>query len=217
MPLIAGGIVVVLVILYFAMTSGKGPAPEAQKSEPVASAPAPTAPAPSPAAPAATVEAPAAVAPAAAPAPAAAAPAGQSNVKDRLAVEIKRGLVVVTDEGGVAAITIRSSHQFASGGVDPEANLRPLLLSIAVALDKVPGAIVVTGHADAKPSSNPKFPSNQELSAARAESAAKMMAAKLGDPKRITSEGASDSKPLAPSDTAENRAKNRRVTIVVKP
>jgi len=130
---------------------------------------------------------------------------------------IKRGLVTVTDEGGGTTIAIRSTHQFASGGVDPEPGLRTLLQSIAVALDKVPGSIVVTGHADAKPSSNPKFPSNQELSAARGESAAKVMAAKLGDPKRISSEGASDSKPLAPSDTAENRAKNRRVVIVVKP
>ena len=136
---------------------------------------------------------------------------------DQLAAQIKSGLIDVSEEGGGTAITIRSSQQFASGSVDPDAKLRPLLLSIAVALDKVPGAIVVTGHADAKPSSNPKFPSNQELSAARAQSAAKLMAAKLKDPKRISSEGASDSKPLAPSDTAENRAKNRRVVIVVKP
>ena len=138
-------------------------------------------------------------------------------MKGQLAAQIKSGLVAVSEEGGGTTITIRSSQQFASGGVDPEAKLRPVLQGIAAALDKVPGAIVVIGHADAKPSNNPKFPSNQELSAARAQSAAKLMAAKLGDPKRITSEGASDTKPLAPSDTAEDRAKNRRVVIVVKP
>ena len=227
MPMIAGGIVVILVVLYFVTTGNKPPAPEASKTAPVASAPAPApapapaATAPAPAAPAAT--APAAVAPSAPaaepPAPAAspAAPAGQSKVKDRLAAQIKSGLIDVSEEGGGTAITIRSGQQFASGSVDPDAKLRALLLSIAVALDKVPGAIVVTGHADAKPSSNPKFPSNQELSAARAQSAANLMAARLKDPKRISSEGASDAKPLAPSDTAENRAKNRRVAIVVKP
>ena len=203
MPMIAGGAVVVLVILYFAVMGGKGPAPEAKKTAPVASAAAPAAPA--------------AAAPATGSTPAGAAPAGKSNVKEQLAAEIKRGLVAVSEEGAGATITIRSDHQFASGDVDPEAKLLPLLQSIAAALDKVPGAIVVTGHADAKPSSNPKFPSNQELSAARAQSAAKVMAAKLSDPKRITSEGASDSKPLAPTDTAENRAKNRRVVILVKP
>ncbi len=213
MPMIAGGIVVVLVVLYFVTTGGKPPAPDASKTAPVASAPAP---APAPAATAPAPAAPAATAPAA-PAASPAAPAGQSKVTEQLAAQIKSGLIEVSEEGGGTAITIRSSQQFASGGVDPDAKLRPLLLSIAVALDKVPGAIVVTGHADAKPSSNPKFPSNQELSAARAQAAAKLMAARLKDPKRISSEGASDAKPLAPSDTAENRAKNRRVVIVVKP
>lgn len=138
-------------------------------------------------------------------------------MKDQLAAFTKRGQVAVAEEGGGTTITIADSHQFASGGVDPEPGLRALLAGIGAALDKVPGTIVLTGHADAKPSSNPKFPSNQELSAARAASAAKVLAAKLGDPKRVTSEGASDSKPLAPSDTAENRAKNRRVVIVVRP
>lgn len=138
-------------------------------------------------------------------------------MKDQLAAFTKRGQVAVAEEGGGTTITIAGTHQFASGGVDPEPALRALLAGIGAALDKVPGTIVVTGHADAKPSSNPKFPSNQELSAARAQSAAKVMAAKLGDPKRVTSEGAADSKPLAPSDTAENRAKNRRVVIVVRP
>lgn len=207
MPMIAGGVVVAAVILYFAIFGGKGTPPAAPKAEPVAAAPV----APAPAAPA-----PASPAPPAAE-PAAPAPSAQSQVPGRLAALVKGGQVAVAEEGGIATITIRSDHQFASGGVDPEAKLRTLLQSIAVALDKVPGAIVVTGHADAKPSSNPKFPSNQELSAARGASAAKAMAASLGDPKRISSDGASDAKPLAPSDTAENRAKNRRVVITVKP
>ena len=222
LPMIAGGIVVVLVVLYFVMSGGKGPAPEAAKTGPVATAPAPSTPAPAPStpapapstpAPAPSTSAPAATIPAA-PAPAA---AGGADVKDQLAAFTKRGQVAVAEEGGGTTITIAGTHQFASGGVDPEPALRALLAGIGAALDKVPGTIVVTGHADAKPSSNPKFPSNQELSAARAQSAAKVMAAKLGDPKRVTSEGAADSKPLAPSDTAENRAKNRRVVIVVRP
>ena len=125
--------------------------------------------------------------------------------------------MAVAEEGGGVTITFPLALQFASGGTDPEAKLRSSLLSVASALDKTPGAIVVTGHADATPSSNPKFPSNQELSAARGATAAKVMAGKLRDPNRISSDGASDSKQLAPSDTAENRAKNRRVVIVLKP
>ena len=223
LPMIAGAIVVFLVLLYFIFGGGAKTPPVEKQPAPSAVAPAPstTAPttvaAPSPAAPAAPApSAPAASATPAAPAPAVAS-AGSSKVQDLLAADIKRGAVTVAEEGGVATITIPAAHQFASGGVDPEAKLRPILLSIAAALDKAPGAIVVTGHADSTPSSNPKFPSNQDLSAARGATAAKLMATRLRDPKRISSDGASDSKPLAPSDTAENRAKNRRVVIVLKP
>ena len=117
----------------------------------------------------------------------------------------------------MTSIALRETHQFDAGGVDPEDKVRPVLLSIAAVLDKLPGAIVVTGHADSTPSAHKRYASNKELSAARAESAAKVMAAKLGDPKRLTSEGASDAQPLVPNDTAENRAKNRRIVIVLKP
>ena len=227
--MIAGGIVVVVVALYL-MFGGDAKSPTETPKAPPSQAAAPAAPptpassaAPAaPAAPAASApSAPAAASPAApaapAAAPAAAPVAGKPSVKDLLAADVKRGTVAVQDEGGVTTITIPMSHQFASGGTDPEAKLRPVLLSIAAALDKASGAIVVIGHADSSPSSNPKFPTNQELSAARGAAAAKLMASKLRDPKRISSEGASDSKPLVPSDSAENRARNRRVVIVLKP
>jgi flagellar motor protein MotB len=247
-PMIAGGLVVLLVVLYFLFWGGEKPAPvataptppstpaapskppspppsspassappSAAPASPTAAAPAPSAPsAPAPAALAAAPATPAAV-PAAPAASASAGPAGKSKVADLLAADIKRGTVAVAEEGGGTTITIPLTQQFASGATDPDPKLRSVLLLIASALDKTPGAIVVTGHADATPSSNPKFPSNQELSAARGATAAKVMAGKLRDPKRISSDGASDSKPLGPSDTAANRAKNRRVVIVLKP
>ena len=130
---------------------------------------------------------------------------------------MKSGSIAIAEEGGVTTITLTSVNQFASGGVDIEAKLAGSVLAIAVALDKVPGSIGVTGHADAKPSSNAKFPSNQALSAARGESVARLIAGKLRDPKRVKGEGAGDSQQVAPSDTAEKRAKNRRVVIVLRP
>lgn len=200
MPLIAGGLVVVAVALYFVLGGGKPPPPAEQKPEaPAAAAPAAAAPAP------------------AAPAPAApAAPSKTPGVKDLLAAQVKSGSIAIAEEGGVTTITLTSVNQFASGGVDIEAKLAGSVLAIAVALDKVPGSIVVTGYADAKPSSNAKFPSNQALSAARGESVARLIAGKLRDPKRVKGEGAGDSQQVAPSDTAENRAKNRRVVIVLR-
>lgn len=196
MPLIAGGLVVVAVALYFVLGGGKPPPPAEQKPEaPAAAAPAPAAPAPA----------------------APAAPSKTPGVKDLLAAQVKSGSIAIAEEGGVTIIRLTSVNQFASGGVDIEAKLAGSVLAIAVALDKVPGSIGVTGHADAKPSSNAKFPSNQALSAARGESVARLIAGKLRDPKRVKGEGAGDSQQVAPSDTAENRAKNRRVVIVLRP
>ena len=191
MPLIAGGLVVVAVALYFVLGGGKPPPPAEQKPEaPAAAAPAPAAPA---------------------------APSKAPGVKDLLAAQVKSGSIAIAEEGGVTTITLTSVNQFASGGVDIEAKLAGSVLAIAVALDKVSGSIVVTGYADAKPSSNAKFPSNQALSAARGESVARLIAGKLRDPKRVKGEGAGDSQQVAPSDTAEKRAKNRRVVIVLRP
>lgn len=227
MPMIAGGLVVLAVAGYFMFSGGKPPAPAEPKPEAAATpAPAPVAekvpepaatPAPVPA-PAASAPAPTATpAPASPPAGASKSPAKASSIKDLLAAQLKSGAVAVSEEGGATSITLTSTNQFASGGVDVDGKLVPLVGAIAAALDKVPGAIVVTGHADAKPSSNPKFPSNQALSAARGESVAKAIAAKLRDPKRVKGEGAGDSQQVAPSDTPENRAKNRRVVIVLRP
>ena len=219
MPMIAGGMVVVAVIAYFVMTGDKAPAPVAPRPQSAAPAPvaAPATPATSPANPVAASVAPAAPAASAAPSAPSAPASTTSKLSNLLAADVKRGSIGVSEQAGGATITLPATNQFASGGVDPDAKMRPLLVSIAAALNKTTGSIVVIGHADATPSSNPKFPSNQALSEARAGSVAKVLMAGLSNPKRLSSEGASDSQPVAPSDTVENRAKNRRVVIILKP
>ena len=123
--------------------------------------------------------------------------------------------VMVTQDGAGIALALRDERQFAPGSTRPAPQLRPLLQKIAAALDQRPGAIVVTGHADAAPTQ--RYASNQELSAARAQEVVRIMAPKLGDPKRLIAEGKGESEPVAPNDTDANRAKNRRVTIALKP
>lgn len=213
---IAGGVVVLLVVLYFVFSGDKASPPP--KTEVAAAEAAPAAAPAGPAAPAiAKSEAPAPADPVVQAPGKAEKPAASGNVKSLLAGEIKRGQVSVSEEAGVTTIALSDRHQFDAGGVDPEARLRAILQGVAAALDKVPGAIVVTGHADTSPSTDTRYPTNKELSAARAESAAKVMAAKLRDPSRVKSEGASDAQPLVPNDSAANRARNRRVVIVLKP
>ena len=87
---------------------------------------------------------------------------------------------------------------------------------IAVALEGIPGAIVVTGHADASPAGT-RYASNAELSAARARAVARLMTPKLSAPGRLSVEGKGDAELIAPGGTPEDRARNRRVTISIRP
>ena len=99
----------------------------------------------------------------------------------------------------------------------PGPKAKALIEMIALALECVPGAILVRGHADSVPVKTTHFASNRELSAARAQAAARVIAAKLSQPERVTSEGAGESDPIAPNSSAENRARNRRVVIILGP
>lgn len=147
-----------------------------------------------------------------APAPAAPAPASAASA---LAQALEKLPVTVSETPGGLALRIADDRQFATGSNQPALQLRALLPQIAAALDKLPGAIVVVGHADATPP-GAHYASNAALSEARARSAARLMAPKLADPKRLVIEGRGDAEPLAPNDTDANRAKNRRVALLLK-
>jgi type VI secretion system protein ImpK len=78
----------------------------------------------------------------------------------------------------------------------------------------VPGQVDVIGHSDNVPIRTFRFPSNWELSRARAESVARLLAAGIG-PARVRADGRGDSEPVAANDTPQGRAKNRRVEITL--
>jgi type VI secretion system protein ImpK len=154
----------------------------------------------------------------AAPAPArpvpAAAPA--ERVAAHLADAIRAGQVAVTEDAQRSTIVLRSDRLFASGSARLEPGVEPIVMRIADALERVPGAILVTGHTDDVPIRTARFHSNWELSAARAETVVKLMAKRISDPRRLKAEGLADSEPVAPNDSEANRARNRRVVIILK-
>lgn len=125
-----------------------------------------------------------------------------------------RGLPVsISEDAGGATLALRVDRQFALGGTLPAESVRGLVRKIAAALDRLPGAIVVIGHADA---TLPGNGSNAEISIARARAVAQIMAPALADPTRLATEGRSDAEPIASNDTEPDRAKNRRVAIRLK-
>ena len=85
---------------------------------------------------------------------------------------------------------------------------------LAKALIDQPGKIIIVGHSDNQPIKSARFPSNQHLSLARAESVMKSMGAHL-DPARMTAEGRADKEPIETNDTKEGRAANRRIEIIL--
>ena len=87
---------------------------------------------------------------------------------------------------------------------------------IADALAKIQYAVRVEGHTDNVPIQTRRFPSNWELSVARAVSVVKYFAEVSNiDPRRLSAVGYGESRPVAANDTLPNRAKNRRVEILL--
>jgi type VI secretion system protein ImpK len=146
----------------------------------------------------------------------AAGAAATPRIAEQLAAEISRGEVAVADSAGMSTIVIRSDRLFASGSARLEPGIEPVVLRVADALERVTGTIVVTGHTDEVPIRTARFPSNWELSTERAASVVKLMAGKLKDASRLRAEGLADSAPAAPNDSAANRARNRRVEILLR-
>ena len=124
----------------------------------------------------------------------------------------------VFEDAQTITIRIANRNMFGSGEGTLNSGYGPLLDRIGTALEGEPGKVLVVGHTDNQPIRTPRFPSNWQLSTARAETVAHTIAAKLSDPGRIKAEGHADTDPIAPNTTLEGRQRNRRTDIVlIKP
>ncbi len=132
-----------------------------------------------------------------------------------LAPEIRDGLVTVSATPQTATVRLRGGDLFASGTDTVNERYRPLLARVAAALDKEPGAIAVVGHTDNVPIRSLRFPSNSQLSLARAEMVRNLLGRSMTAPRAITAEGHADSDPVASNSTAEGRAANRRIEVLL--
>lgn len=141
-------------------------------------------------------------------------PARRITLRTLLVDDISRGLVDVTETGHESMVTVPDGL-FASGTAAIGGDRLPLLQRIGAALNRVPGQVLVTGHTDNRPIRTLRFPSNWHLSRERAEAVVKVLAAEVS-PERMVAEARADSDPVAPNDTSANRAKNRRVEIILR-
>jgi type VI secretion system protein ImpK len=92
-----------------------------------------------------------------------------------------------------------------------------LLNRIAQALSKVSNRVTVVGHTDSDRMISAKFPSNWDLSKARAVSVADRLSNSNTMVAPVVSEGRADTQPLVANDSPEHKAMNRRVEIILSP
>jgi type VI secretion system protein ImpK len=131
-----------------------------------------------------------------------------------LAPEVKQGLVSVVGTEATPIVRIKAAGMFRSGSAAVEPRFLPLLARIGSALRSEPGSVDVIGYTDNQPIHTVAFPSNFQLSTARAKAAAAVIGASL-DPGRVSAEGRADADPIASNDTAAGREQNRRIEAVL--
>lgn len=112
-------------------------------------------------------------------------------------------------------IELNDSILFPSGGVDPSAQARAIFDEISEILKNYTNPIQVEGFTDNVPISNSRYPTNWELSSARATEIVKYLAGRGVAPERLAAVGYGEFQPVAPNDTEAGRAQNRRVAIMV--
>lgn len=139
------------------------------------------------------------------------------NVKNLLVEKFgtQNQINMVQSERGLT-ISLADTVLFDTGSADIKNAAKPTLEEIAKILEELPNTIRIEGHTDDQPITTPKYPSNWELSTARATSIVKLFIDKYGfNPDKISAAGYGEYKPVDLNTTPEGRQKNRRVDIVV--
>ena len=123
------------------------------------------------------------------------------------------GLSVSRVAGGIS-IVLPESLLYHSGSADIID--KDVLRQVGLKLKAAGGSIRVEGHTDEIPMTNKYFPSNWELSTQRAVNVVKLLVGECGiDPGMLSAAGYADSRPVAPNDSPEGRALNRRVNVII--
>ena len=125
-------------------------------------------------------------------------------------------MAVDTNEAKVV-VRVPGANLFKPGQADLQLSGRPVLDEVIAVIRKYPDyKIHIQGHTDDDPISTEKFPTNWELSAARATAVLRYFFDKGVEPEKMTATGYADTFPLASNDTDQGRTINRRVEFVLE-
>ncbi len=137
-----------------------------------------------------------------------------SEVRELVLFNKLGGEVSVTKTEDGVVITMSDLLLFAEGGTKLSDKGLDILEKVASVLAKLAYHVKIKGHTDAEPISSAQYPSNWELSSARASTVVRLLVKNGVPPYYISAEGYAQYHPVATNDTAQGRARNRRVEIV---
>lgn len=145
----------------------------------------------------------------------------EAKLEEELRKKLADKDVVISRLKDQLTVTVASEILFPSGSAELSPEGVDVLRKVASAINKSQDDICVEGHTDSDPIAGvlvQYYPSNWELSTARAAVAVRTLEATGMVPAaRLSAVGHGDSQPVAPNDTAQSKAKNRRVEIIFKP
>jgi chemotaxis protein MotB len=138
------------------------------------------------------------------------------ELAEALKEQINRGEVEIETSGRKIIIRIREKGSFPSGSAELAPGYQHVMEEVRAVLATKPGTILVQGHTDDLPINTSRFRSNWELSSARAVSVVhELLKGGQLDAKRFEVSGKAETAPLVNSKSAEARARNRRVEIII--
>lgn len=137
-----------------------------------------------------------------------------SEVRELVLFNKLGGEVSVTKTEDGVVITMSDLLLFAQGGATLSDKGQDILQKVASVLSKLAYRVKIKGHTDAEPISSALYPSNWELSSARASTVVRLLIQNGVSPQYVSAEGYAQYHPVATNDTAQGRARNRRVEIV---
>ncbi|WP_226673585.1 flagellar motor protein MotS [Rossellomorea aquimaris] len=139
-----------------------------------------------------------------------------SNIQSYLKENKLSDVIVATRTERGVVLVLQEQALFDSGEATVLEDAYPFLNKVGDLLAGIPNFVKVEGHTDNRPIDTYRFPSNWELSSARASSVIRYLT-RTGDldPTRFIAVGYGDTRPIAPNDTSENLQKNRRVEVII--
>lgn len=136
-------------------------------------------------------------------------------VNSKFAQLINDQMIKVSSNEFWLQIELRDSILFPSGGVETSVQAQTIFTEIADILKNYANPVQIEGFTDNIPISNSKYPTNWELSSARATEIVKFLASHGVAPERLSAVGYGEFQPVASNETDAGRAQNRRVAVMV--